>query len=1298
MWENSKAFCADFRQHAMSSSWRLPRLRLICPLFCIALRLLGQASDVGAGVPRPEQATSCVTVLANLDGWYDFDALASPTPGVGGLGPEAVWFGRPETIAGQVGSAMRFDGTSFLEVTNSTAFNYPSQNFSVSVWVRTTAAGATFLDKRCLGTAGGCSTPQGWALAVSPVGYLQLLMGSALPYFYEGFSAYDLKKINDGEWHFVSVSVDRVAARVVFAVDPQSEVDYHLVSIEGYAGAILSVRPLRIGGDQTSARKFAGDLDEVQIYGRALGMPEVLGLQAAGPGGQCRPAVCSPVTAKRSLVGWYSFEEAAGVIWQDRAGQNNYLSGAAEQVAGQTGSAAQFGRVLAGGGLRTFDGAPELDMGTGNFTLAAWIRYFPSAGSRRAIIDKQGDDAGPGGGYALLLDGGYLRLSMTAAGMPRSAASTWVASRTRLDDGAWHHVAAVVDRTGTTPELYIDGKLESQGPSRGAIITANINSRSPLNVGGFAGEVSETAGAVDELVIFNSALSAGEVQTMVDAGGTGYCRRTDQGCIAPPAGLISWYRFENGTGAFDDAGIVPNEPLVVTGSASRGAGRVGRGVRLPEGMGSLRTLGATPKLNFDMGAFSLSFWFQPGPDPLATGAASGVAGSRTILEKMTYTSPPNTVRATQGYRLRLVNGRLELALASGGNLGIWTGSSTLKANQWSMISVTIPRDGDPRVYLNGRAESLAGAGIAPSGTLATPSPVVVGVSADLTLNPSDPIAFDFDELSFYSRVLSVAEVQALAQANVGQCYEGVVFPVKPVFELSTNPPGIGVTVGVSGDSSALDAYATTIAPSAVTATPPYLLATLPNGTSFPGTEYRFRNWSLNGEVIPEWTSLVQTVPLPTQATSYTANYDAFHQITVSVTGNCRVTPLTGFYLAGSTRPLAITIAPGWVLNSATWTSGESAARALVSGASLTLTAPSTLAVACRDATLFPITVSTSPANVGLQVIADGNQVNNSQTFSWPSFPAKVLSVFPLGQVVGLTQYTFRRWRNAATNATLSSTPSGQVVVLPTAAASYIADFDRTAFQILVRQTVGCTVSVAPSPNSFGFYPAGTRLTISSSASSGYVTGPLTIQPFASSAPIMRTSPTDYVLDGPVSISGQCDARVTTVRFTSAPTPARLSMTFLSAMNGTPSQAQGLSPLSIQVSPGSLTLTAEATTLGSDGAIRRFFDITPGNLPNGAVVAAPTINTTYTANYDVHCYYVTVGVQPANSGTYSVTLLAGEKPYLTAECYTPGSVLAIDVIPRPGFQFVQWIGDASGTAGSKVVTVNDKALSITAIFR
>ncbi len=1297
MWENSKALSADLRQRETPSRKRLPRLRLICPLFCIALSLFGQASDPGAGAPRTEQASTCLPVLANLDGWYDFDALTSPTPGVGGLGPDAVWFGNPVTVPGLAGAALRFDGASFLEVVNSTAFNYPSQNFSVNLWIRTTASGKTFLDKRCLGTAGGCATPQGWALAVSPVGYLQLLMGSALPYFYEGFSAYELKKINDGEWHFISVSVDRAAGRVVFAVDPQSETDDHLVSIEGYAGAIASVRPLRIGGDQTSPVKFTGDLDEVQIYGRALSVAEVLSVQSAGPAGQCRPPVCSPVSARKSLVGWYSFEETSGVIWQDRAGQNNYLAGTAEQVNGQTGSAAQFARVPAGGGLRTIDGAPELDMGTGNFTIAAWIRYFPASGGRRAIVDKQGDDAsattGAGGGYALMLDGGYLRLSMTPAGMPRSAASAWVANGTRLDDGRWHQVAAVVDRARATPELYVDGKLESYGPGRGSMVTASINSGSPLNVGGFSSEVSETVGAIDELTIFNAALTPGDVQTIVDAAGTGYCRRNDQGCIAPPAGLISWYRFENATGAFDDAGVVPNEPLVVAGAASRGSGRVGRGVRLPEGTSSLRTLGATPKLNFDTGPFSFAFWIQPGPGASGTGA-----GSRTILEKMTYTSPPNTVRATQGYRVRLVNGRLELAMASGGNLGIWTGNTTLRANQWAMIAVTIARDGSPVVvYVNGKAESLAAAGITPAGSLATPSPVVVGLSADLTLNPIDPVAFDFDELSYYSRVLSLAEAQALAQANVGQCFEGQVSPVKPVFEVSTSPESIGVTVGVSGDSSAVNAYATTIAPSAITTTPAFIQAALPNGMNDPGTEYRFRDWSLNGVVNPEWNALVQTVPLPTQATSYTANYDTYHRITATVTGNCRVTPFTGLYLAGSSRDVAITLPAGWVVTSATWTVGAFPARAVSQGTTLTLTGPSTLAVVCRDATLFPITVSTSPANVGLQVIADGNQVNNSQTFSWPSFPARILSVFPQGQVVGLTQYTFRRWRNAATNATLASAPLSQVVVLPTAPASYIADFDRTAFQILVRQTTGCVVSVSPSPNAFGFYPAGTRLTISSSASSGYAAGPLTIQPSLSSAPITRLSPTDFVLDGPISITGQCDPQVTTVRFNSAPAGARLSMTFLSATNANPVQAQGLSVVTLQVGPGTLTLNADPTAIGSDGAIRRFFDITPGNLPSGSQVPAPSINTTYTANYDVYCYYVGIGVQPANSGSYSVELLAGEKPYLNAECYTPGSVLAINAFPKPGFQFVQWIGDAAGSAPTTVVTVT-KALSITAILR
>ncbi len=1275
MRENSEALRADWCQAKPLSRRRSPRLRLICPLFCFAFCLLGQTPDTGADEPRPEQAASCLTILPNLDGWYDFDGLSNPTPGVGGLGPEAVWFGSPVTVPGLAGAALSFNGSSYLEVLNSSAFNYPTQSFSISLWVRTTTTGRPFIDKRCVGTAGGCQTPQGWALTVSPAGHLQLLMGSAVPYFYEGFAAYNLKRINDGEWHFVAVTVDRQAQRLTFVVDPYSDGGVQVVSIEGYAGAIPSLRPMRIGGDQTSAAKFVGDLDEIQIYGRALAVNEVQAVAGVGPGGQCRPPVCSLVSSKRTMVGWYSFEETAGVVWQDRAGQNNYLAGVTEQVPGLAGFGAQFARVNAGEGLKTADGATELDLGTNNLAVASWIRFFPANGTRRAIADKTGDQ---GGGYTLSLEDGYLRFSMTPTGQPRASSSWWVGNQTRLDDGRWHHVAVVADRTAMAPELYVDGRPERIGNSRGTMVTVSISSRSPLNVGGFSSEASETVGTIDELAIFNAGLTAAEVQSMFDAGGSGYCRRNDQGCIAPPTGLVSWYRFENPAGGFDDAGIVPNEPMVVAGTISRTVGRTGRGVRVQEGASSLRTLGATSKLNFDGGTFSIGFWIQPSA---ARGfdAVPGVAGTRTILEKMSYTSPPNAVRAMRGYRLRLVNGRIEMALASGGNLGIWTGSAALRSDQWSHITVVIPRDGAPVVYLNGKSEMLAAAGVVPVGSLGTTTPVLVGLSADVTQNPADGVQFDFDELAFYGRALTVAEIQALALTTVGQCFEGLSAPVKAVFEVNTLPEAIGATVGVSGDSSGLNGYATTIAPAAVTVSP----ATLNKAG---GVEYRFRNWSLNGVPNPEWTSLVQSVPLPTTASSYTANYDSYFQLQVNVLGNCQVLPPAGYYLDGSTRTLVITLAKGWILESALFTL-NGLSKPVQAGAQLTITGPAALDVICRDATVFPITVNTYPANVGLNVTADGNLVSNSQTFNWPTIPARLLNVPQQIQVVGLTQYTFRRWRNTTTNVILTSAPLSSVVVLPTAATSFTADFDPTGYQILVRQPSGCVISVSPSPGFTGFYPLGTSLTVSVTASSGYAPGLLSIQPVGASLPITRSSPTQVNVDSPMTISAECYPQTTTVRFvSSALTQAKLGISFASAFNTSPVSAQGTSPVLLQVGPGLMTLSAEPTTAGTDGSIRRFVDITPGNLLNNTTIPTPSVSTTYTANYDVQCYNVNISTLPANAASYAITLLGGEKPFLSSECYAPGSQLSIEAFPKPGRTFVGWTGDATGSATTIQVTV------------
>lgn len=92
-----------------------------------------------------------------------------------------------------------------------------------------------------------------------------------------------------------------------------------------------------------------------------------------------------------------------------------------------------------------------------------------------------------------------------------------------------------------------------------------------------------------------------------------------------------------------------------------------------------------------------------------------------------------------------------------------------------------------------------------------------------------------------------------------------------------------------------------------------------------------------------------------------------------------------------------------------------------------------------------------------------------------------------------------------------------------------------------------------------------------------------------------------------------------------------------------------------------------------------------------------MNTAYTANYEVQCYYVTIGQQPATAGSFSLTLLAGEQPYLTENCYVPGSVLRVEAFPRPGFSFQQWIGDAPSAVAVNRFTVT-KAITVSALYR
>ena len=74
----------------------------------------------------------------------------------------------------------------------------------------------------------------------------------------------------------------------------------------------------------------------------------------------------------------------------------------------------------------------------------------------------------------------------------------------------WQHLAVTYD--GTTASVYINGQPAASGDGTlGAVIPA------PLKIGN-AGSCQSFAGLIDEIAIYNRALSAAEIQSEYEAG------------------------------------------------------------------------------------------------------------------------------------------------------------------------------------------------------------------------------------------------------------------------------------------------------------------------------------------------------------------------------------------------------------------------------------------------------------------------------------------------------------------------------------------------------------------------------------------------------------------------------------------------------------------------------------------------------------------------------------------------------------------------------------------------------------
>ncbi len=260
-------------------------------------------------------------------------------------------------------------------------------------------------------------------------------------------------------------------------------------------------------------------------------------------------------TQPPGLVAAYAFNEGAGPTGTDASGNNNTgtISGATWTTAGKFGGALVFDGTSA---QVTIPDSPSLRLTTG-MTLEAWV--FPTVPPTgwQAVVDKT-------------VDGYYLMASSDQANGPAvggtfTAGNQDTVGSSTLEVNTWTHLAATFD--GATVRLYVNGvQVASQAQTTPLTPTTGTLQIGADSYGEFF------AGRIDEVRIYNRALSQSEIQTDIHTPVSGTPPPPTVAITAPPAGSTVFSLVSVWATASDDGGIagvqffVDGVPLGAEGS------------------------------------------------------------------------------------------------------------------------------------------------------------------------------------------------------------------------------------------------------------------------------------------------------------------------------------------------------------------------------------------------------------------------------------------------------------------------------------------------------------------------------------------------------------------------------------------------------------------------------------------------------------------------------------------------------------------------------------------------------------
>src|SRR5271167_1776447 len=219
----------------------------------------------------------------------------------------------------------------------------------------------------------------------------------------------------------------------------------------------------------------------------------------------------------QQLVGYWKFDEGFGTTAADSSGNGHTatLVNGAIWVPGKIGSAVSEFPTK-----RQYVSVPAIDLSnTDAVTIALWTNRTYSTSGGHVLFEDSANYNNSTTGFAFFPDDDTCNgIQAALRGNQGSTASCY----SQPSSGVWHHLAVVFDKSqtgGNEVAFYLDGALQTPNWNISASTNTNNFGNHPIYLFSRAGSSEYSSGVVDDLRIYNSALTAAQIQQIYNGAG-----------------------------------------------------------------------------------------------------------------------------------------------------------------------------------------------------------------------------------------------------------------------------------------------------------------------------------------------------------------------------------------------------------------------------------------------------------------------------------------------------------------------------------------------------------------------------------------------------------------------------------------------------------------------------------------------------------------------------------------------------------------------------------------------------------